>query len=186
MKVSLRKANALQLAIKDAIKALSFEAAATINEYQVAAKVINDAKVAFLANVGRRCALQNALYEIRKAVSAANSESGISAICADVARLEQDLVFYNTHAKAKVREEDGVVIGKLDRIRNRKEDGFYGSTDVTTGVLTQVEVQMFVDLVAKTKKEKQALQDNLLELNVRTEIELSAETVDALTAEKIL
>ena len=187
MKINLRKANAIQVAINETIKSLEFNAAASINEFQDAANEISAASAKFSRNLVRRIALLDALYEIRKAVASANDSAGIDGRLADVARLEKDLQFYSTYAKASVITDAAVINGKMERLRNRKEDAysFRGET-VDTSIFTETEVEGFKGIVSAAKKQKQKLQDELLELNVRTEIEFSEATVATLTNENIL
>lgn len=185
MKVSLRKANALQVAINEAIKGLEFKADVSINEFQLPEKEIQHGIDKFYTNMDRRCHLIGALYEIRKAVAAANVANNIDTRLADLARLEKDLVFVSTYAKQPVRTSLEVIRGKLAKISNRSEDSYYGRAEVETSIFTEEDLETFRISVAALKKQKQALQDELLELNVRTEIEFSDATVTALTNENI-
>jgi hypothetical protein len=57
---------------------------------------------------------------------------------------------------------------------------------VSTSIFTSQEIDNFKNVLAVSKKQKQKLQDELLELNVRTEITLSEQTVATLTKENIL
>jgi hypothetical protein len=107
---------------------------------------------------------------------------------AGVARLEKDIQFYNGLASKKVREAANVVEGQLAKLRESKNDThrtIYGyATTVDTSVLTTEDIKSFRTAAATAKKAKQKLQDELLEINVRTEIEVS--NVDFLTAEGLL
>jgi len=187
MKINLRKANAIQVAINETVKGLEFNASASINEFQDADKEILAASSKFSRNLVRRVSLLDALYEIRKAVASANDSAGIDGRLADVARLEKDLQFYSTYAKASVIADSAVIAGKLEKIRNRKEDAysFRGET-VDTSIFNEKVLESFKNIVASSKKQKQKLQDELLELNVRTEIEFSDATVATLINENIL
>ena len=79
-----------------------------------------------------------------------------------------------------------VIIGKLDKIRNRTEDSYYAKAEVETSIFTKEDIAILNGLAVKAKKAKQKLQDELLELNVRTTITLSDEAAATLTAEDIL
>jgi hypothetical protein len=187
MKINLRKANAIQVAINDTIKGLEFNANASINEFQDADREILAASTKFSRNLARRIALLDALYEIRKAVASANDSAGIDGRLADVARLEKDFQFYSTYAKASVITDAAVINGKLEKIRNRTEESYsFRSETVDTSIFTEAEVEGFKGVVSAAKKQKQKLQDELLDLNVRTEIEFSEATVATLTNENIL
>jgi hypothetical protein len=127
------------------------------------------------------------LYEIRKAVARANADESINDMLAEVAMLEKEIQFNNTYATKSPRLSDAVIEGKLSKLKEGKEDTFYGrGNTVDTGIFTTEEVNDFKRTVADLKRQKQKLQDTLLELNVQTEIELDEETVRFLERADIL
>jgi hypothetical protein len=190
MNITLRKANALQTSINDAIKGIEFETTAKINEFQDAETVIAEAEKTFATNMIKRDGLYHALYEIRKAVSRANDAAGISQRLADVAHLEKQITFFSGLGAKPVRDDAKIIAGKLDKIRNRKEESrasIYGyNDDVTTSILDKDEVEGFKKLTTVSKKNKQKIQDEILELNVKTEITISDKAVAILQAESLI
>jgi hypothetical protein len=190
MKITLRKANALQLAIGEAVKNISVETDVKINEFQNGEAEILRVAAEFQENLVRRDRLVEAMYEIRKSVSVANSAAGVDDKLADVARFEKHVQFYNALASKKVREDAVVVAGQLNKLRESKDDSrrsIYGyASTVDTSVLTAEDIRGFRTAAATAKKAKQKLQDELLEINVRTEITLAQDTVQFLTAEGLL
>ena len=186
MQVSLRKANAIQVAINEALKGLDFKTEVSINEFQKPEDVIASASKTFFDNVNRRNALLRALYEVRKSTASANAANDIDGRLADLAFLEKEVTFFTTHGKGQVRLEEAVITGKLEKISQRTEDSYYSKAEVETSVFTQKDRETLAQLAVKAKKEKQKLQDELLELNVRTTIELSEQTVATLNSEDIL
>lgn len=186
MQVSLRKANALQVAINETLKGLEFKAEVAINEFQKPEDMIASANQTFFENVARRTALLKALYEVRKATATANATGGIDNRLADLAFLEKEVQFYSSNAKTQERLAAEVITGKLEKIANRTEDSYYAKAEVETSVFTKEDIKTLNGLAVAAKKAKQKLQDELLELNVRTTITLSDEAVATLTAEDIL
>lgn len=187
MKVTLRKANVIQSSINETLKGLEFNDAISINEFQDSSEVLTVANDKFIANLIRRKLLMDALYEIRTLVGSANHQANIDGRLAEVGRLEKDIQFFGKVAAAKVRESESVIAGKLAKIRNRKDEAYYGrNEEVVTSVFAADQIEKFKASLADLKKQKQKLQDELLEANVRTEIELSATTVSTLTKENIL
>lgn len=187
MKVTLRKANVIQASINEALKGLEFSDTVSINEFQNAQDVLTTANARFIENVLRRQLLLDALYDIRTQVGEANHKANIDGRLAEVARLEKDIQFFAKFAASRVHEDPQVIAGKLSKIRNRKDESYYGRDEfVITAILAVDQVEKFKATVADLKKRKQKLQDELLEANVRTEIELSATTVSTLTKENIL
>jgi len=188
MNITLRKANAVQLSINEMIKGLTFDTSVQLNEFEFAIAQIAAVRDTFDTHRATRTKLVDALYEIRKAVAVANADTGINDMLADVAQLEKEIQFYNTFATKTARLSDAVIAGKMDKIRNTSEESrLYGRYDtVDTGIFTKEEVEEFKRTVADLKRQKQKLQDVLLELNVQTEIELDEETARFLERADIL
>jgi len=190
MKINLRKANALQLSVQEAIKSIKFDTEIKVNEFQTAEDEIAKAREAFVANQERHRGLLNSLYDIRKAVSQANAAQGVDVKLADVALMDKKIQYLADLASKSIRDSVEVVAGKMEKLRNRKESNsslYYGhDATVDTSIFTQEDIAGFRTAVSMGKKAKQKLQDELLEINVRTEIELSADVVTVLTTEGLL
>ena len=186
MNITLRKANAVQISINEMIKGLAVDTSVRINEVEDQNEQINAVRDVFDTHLATRTKLVGALYEIRKAVAVANADNGINNMLAEVAMLEKEIQFNNTFATQQPRLSDAVITGKIAKIKDAKEDRFYGRDDVTTSVFTKAEVEEYKRTVADLKRQKQKLQDTLLELNVQTEITLDDETATFLERADIL
>ena len=186
MNITLRKANAVQISINEMIKGLAFDTSVRINEFEDHNEQINAVRDVFDTHCATRNKLVGALYEIRKAVAVANADNGINNMLAEVAMLEKEIQFNNTFATQQPRLSDAVIVGKIAKIKDAKEDRYYGRDDVTTSVFTKAEVEEYKRTVADLKRQKQKLQDTLLELNVQTEITLDDETATFLERADIL
>jgi hypothetical protein len=188
MKITLRKANAIQIAINDAIRNIETNVTANINEFQDGEVTIAKSKEALFNNINCKLALLEALHHIRWQVGKANVESGINSKLTEVARLEKFIQLYTTLGAGKIREEEAVLAGKLEKLRSTKDaaHSFYRQDEVVTSILEQEDIDMFRLNAASYKKTKQRLQDEILESNIRTEINLNEETVQVLTREGIL
>jgi hypothetical protein len=190
MNISLRKASALQNSINEVVKSINLTTEVAINEFQNSETTVADTVIKFKSDLVRRDSLVSALYEIRKAVSVANNTIGVNMRLADIAHLEKQIQSYAVLAGKEVRDSWEVINGKLDKIRSRKEESrasLYGHSDtVSTSVLDAADVKSFRDLVSEAKKAKQKLQDEVLELNVRSDITLSDRTAQTLTGERLL
>lgn len=190
MNITLRKANALQLSINDAIKSIDLKTEITINEFQNPEHEIAVAVSKAKSDLARRNRLLEALYEIRKAVSTANHTAGIDSRLADIAHIEKQIQNFAALSGKEVAESMDVIKGKLSKIKERPADArasVYGFNDtVSTSVLTAEDIAGFKAQVALHKKAKQKLQDEVLELNIRTEIALADQTVQTLTQEGLV
>ena len=190
MNISLRKANAVQNSINDAIKSIDLKTEITINEFQNPENEIAVAASKIRSDIARRNSLFTTLYEIRKAVSTANHTAGIDSRLADIAHLEKQIQNFSALSGKEVAESMDVVKGKLSKIKERPADArasIYGYNDsVSTSVLAAADIASFKAQVSTAKKAKQKLQDEVLELNIRTEIALSEQTVQTLTQEGLV
>lgn len=191
MKISLRKANAVQGAITEALAALNLSTEVALNEFEAVEVVLERELARLMANLDQRDALQAAMFDIRSLVGTANVTEGVNAKLAQLAHLEKDIGQFTRLAKVTPALSRDVIVGKLDKIRNRKEDGasmYYGERGdtVATSILAEDVIASYAAKARELKKAKVALQDELLELNVRAEIKLSDATVATLKANGIV
>lgn len=187
MKVTLRKANALQAAIAEMIAALDLVTDVSINEFENHELKLSEAKERFETNVNTRYYLMRVQYEIRQLVSLANAESGINDLLAELAITEKDIALYSKLSKLRSALDTNVIVGKLEKIKSRAEDQFYGREDnITTSIFNEDEIKNFKARLASLKKEKVRLQDQLLERNIQKEIDLSKGSVDLLAQSGII
>lgn len=188
MKITLRKANALQNTIQDHVKTIEVKTSISLNEFQNPGAEIACARAGLLANEARRALLTRALYSVRAAVGRANANVGIADLLADAAYVDKRIGQLKAVVECEPTEADAVIAGKLDKIRNDKSDRrMYGYNDtVNVGVLNAEQIEVYKTEMRNLKKEKQSINDKMLELNVRTDIELDADTVAVLETEKLL
>lgn len=186
MNITLRKANAIQNAITDAIRNIHINYTITINEFQDPVEQLKAANDRLFANDERRQKLLLALYNIRGLVGTANAQSGIDLCLTKAAfidrRIQQleEMVELNPHTDLAVLE------GRLNKIRNRTEDRMYQETTVNTSVVNQEQIDSADAEIKNLKRQKQKINDEVLELNIKTEIPLSEEVVETLTREGII
>jgi uncharacterized protein YdcH (DUF465 family) len=191
MNISLRKSSAIQNGINDAIKSIKIEATLELNEFQDVVAELKKANDALFTNDSRRQRLLLALYNIRGLVGTANAQSGIDLKLATAAFIEKRIAQLDELAKLAAVTELAVINGKLDKIRNDKSENsrsrIYGYSDtVTTTVVSQEQIDQIKAEIQNLKKQKQKLNDEILELNIRTEIPLSEDVVKTLTEEGLI
>ena len=188
MKLTLRKANALQNTIQDHIKTIEVKTTVSLNEFQNPLAELDAARATLVAHDVQRAKLTKALYQIRAQVGRANVDAGVSDLLADAAYIDKRLGHLKGLTESKVMETVIVLEGKLEKLRTQeKSSRIYGYNDtVDSGVLTAEQVEGYKAEMRSLKKEKQSINDKVLELNVRTEIELDADTVSLLQAEQLV
>ena len=191
MNISLRKANAVQSSIVDAIKGISIETSLELNEFQDVVAELQKANDVLFANDSRRQRLLLSLYNIRGLVGAANAQSGVDTKLATAAFVDKRVAQLDELAKLSPVTDLAVINGKLDKIRNSKDESarsrIYGISDtVSTTVVSQEQIDQVKVEIKNLKKQKQKLNDEILELNIKTEIPLSDEVVATLTEEGLV
>ncbi len=190
MNITLRKANAIQNSINDAVKNIRVELNVELNEFQNVEEVIANANNELIVNDGRRQKLTMAFYNIRALVGTANSASGINTALAKAAFIDKRIVQLEQLTAAKEMTSIAVINGKIEKIKSLKDEArsrIYGYGDtVTTSVLSKDQIDQAKAEILNLKKQKQKLNDEILELNIKTEIPLSDDTVATLQAEGLL
>jgi uncharacterized protein YdcH (DUF465 family) len=191
MNISLRKANVVQANINDAIKSISIETSLELNEFQDVQAALVKANETLFANDGRRQRLLLALYNIRGLVGAANAQSSVDTKLATAAFVDKRVAQLDELAKLSPVTDLAVINGKLDKIKNDKSENsrsrIYGYSDtVSTTVVSQEQIAQVKAEIKNLKKQKQKLNDEILELNIKTEIPLSDEVVAILQAEDLI
>jgi hypothetical protein len=192
MKITLRKASALQNAIQEAVKNIDITVKVELNEFENAETALATANAKLINSDQRRTALTKVLYAVRAQVGTANAESGINERLARAAYVDKRVGQLTALIGSDAVQDSIVVIqGKLEKLKApesaNSRRSLYGYSDtVGTGVLSQTQVDAFKAEQLALKKDKQKLNDEVLELNVRTEIALSDETVAVLTSEGLV
>jgi hypothetical protein len=190
MNITLRKANALQNAINDAMKSIKLELVAEFNEFQDPSVELQRRNAEFFENDTRRSDLLLTQFSIRGLVGAANATSGVDAKLTQAAYIDKRVGQLEAIASATEMTDMSIITGKLDKIRNRKEESrasLYGRDDsVSTGILTKEQITTAKAMIRDLKNQKQKLNDEILELNVRTDIALSSEVEQILRTEGIV
>ena len=184
MNITLRKASALQTTIQDFIKGIEIKTTAVLNEFEDAEVTLFALNNRLVGADEKRDQLTKVLYRIRSLVGIANATSGVADRLAECAYIDKRIGHMTALATGEVQEGLAVINGKLDKLRNDKGEGrrsIYGYNDtITVGVLREEQITAYKGIVLHLKKQKQKFNDEILELNVRTEITLTEDMVATL------
>lgn len=190
MNLSLRKANAIQNSINDLLKSIAVVDTVSLNEFEVAEQVIAIKADESFKAFQRQCNLVEALYDIRSNVASANNATGITEMLTKIARLDKLIAINQKMADRPVRQSAEVIEGKLNKLRNSKDESrsliYDRYNEITTGIATDASNQSFKEALAAHKREKQRLQDAVLEANVRNEIVIDSMTENTLRIEGLI
>ena len=191
MNITLRKASALQNRINETIADIRMNPYVTLNEFQDPHTMLINAKNALFENDTRRQRLLLTMYTIRSLVAAANSASGVDLKLATAAYIDKRIVQLNELANLQPQEPLSVIEGQLAKLKAQEavtKRSMYGYDDggVKTTVIDDEQIKRFKQEILNLKKQKQGINDEVLALNIKTEIPLSEESVGILTAEGLL
>jgi hypothetical protein len=191
MKITLRKASALQTTIQTALNAVVINTQVEVNEFQDVEAQLVQANSDLMTNDVRRSDLLMSLYTIRSVVGQANAQAGITSRLTHAAFIDKRLAQLDSmNTPASRRLSLDVIKGKLEKIKARPADSrasIYGRDDeVSTGVLTETQSYTIREIVQDLRKQKQELNDEILELNIKTEVEISEEITVILQREGII
>lgn len=188
MKITLRKANAIQNSIVEHVKTIEIKTSIELNEFQKVATEIARARETLITNDRRRERLTTALFDIRTQVNRNNSTSGVSDLLARAANIDRRLVQLKQLIESPATDDEVIIDGKLEKIRQGEAaKNVYNFRDtVQTGILTQKQIASYQADMLNLKKEKQKINDQILEINVKTEFTLNSDTVDILTTEGLI
>lgn len=171
--ITLRKANAIQQSILDMIRGIPLESNVAINEFEQPEQKLEETRVKLNASISAVTELYQALYGIRLLVGEANAKVGIDNLLTNIAHTEKTIQLNSQIGNFPAQTNLDVVKGKLEKIKTTESTSMYSrSNDVITGVLADTVVNQYKLSVNALKKAKQQMQDKVLELNIKTEIEL--------------
>ena len=189
MRVTLRKAKALQTAIFEAINTLPIEVNISLGEFDNVGMSISTAQQNFTKNSLLRVELWRADYAIRDLVGQTNVAVGIASKLTEKALLDKLIEDMSgmVSSSAQLKSTDALT-GALEKKKNAVPVAGYGYREdtVTTGIFTLDQIEGFKKDLGNLKKQKVKLDDELLELNVRSEIELTEDIVALLKSVNIL
>jgi uncharacterized protein YdcH (DUF465 family) len=188
MNITLRKANTVQNSIQEAIKSIKIETSVNINEFQDVETELQKANNELFANDSRRQKLLLAYYNIRGLVGAANAQNGIDVSLTKAAFIDKRISQLTEISGVEPFTDVEVIKGRLDKIKNSESKSrIYGYDDsVSTSVVAKEQIEQAKAEIQNLKKQKQKINDEVLEANIKTEIPLSEDVVATLTSEGLI
>jgi hypothetical protein len=191
IKLNLRKAAATQTILQDLLKSIEVANSIELNEFQDPAIAINEANSKLFINDTRRNDVLMSIYSIRSLVGLQNAISGVGSKLTQIAYIDKRIVQLEQliDSVTPIMAMD-VIQGKLEKIRTRPADSrasIYGHADeVRTGVLSTEQIESIRGVIRDLRKQKSSLNDEILELNIKSEIELTPDVEAVLTREGLI
>jgi glutamyl/glutaminyl-tRNA synthetase len=192
MQINLRKASAIQSEIRKAITGVKATDSVSVTEFTADVDAaLSKGALEFTQALQRKEALNKALFQIRAAAGRANVESGISDVLADIQLLDAQIAIKSTIASTAPRKEVTEInarIVKMKQAPSSERSMLYGEryNTVETTVVSEQDINVAKAELKMLKRDKQALADKLLQLNVNTLIQLSDPTKLTLQEEGLI
>ena len=191
MVINLRKANALQAEIRKAIAGIKLEPNVTVTEFteDIMAEIFAAGKE-YQTAILKKERLITALYNIRKSVAQANAKTNINTMLADIECLDQIMAIHNQVSNVPVMKSLTEITARVEKLKSTSTESsrIYGDryNSVETTLLTKEALAAAKAEAQKFKQKRQALQDDLLHLNVTTTITINGEDEATLRLEGIV
>lgn len=194
MQINLRKASALQSDIQSLIRSIGVETRASFEDRESVAEEMTEAISEWRTNLERKTDLINVLFGIREKVGVANAECGLNTKLTEFRRVseQKDLIEEVVDGRRGRMLTIEQVIDKLtkmeERLENAKEAYFGRSRDieVITELLNKEDLDSYRKEIRSLKKLQRSINEQVLELNVRTTIDLSEAEVQVLSNEDLV
>jgi len=188
VKINLRKAGVLKASIMDAIEAISIKTHVEITEFEDVAAVLQHANDTLFENDTRRQQLLLAYYNIESLMRTAEAGVGIDVLVAKSTFAENRIAQLVEIADIDPLVDINVIVGKLEKIRIKSKDDQDAVSEekVYTSVVSEEQIAQAKTEIQNLKKQKQSIDEEILELNMQTEVPLSEEVAECLQLEGIL
>jgi hypothetical protein len=182
MQINLRKASAIQAEIRKAINGVKVEQNVSVSEFTTDVEAaIGKAELEFRQAIERKEALNKALFQIRAAVGRANAESGINDVLADIQLIDAQIALKSTVVSAPLRKDVTEINARIVKFKQAPSNdrlALYGDryNNIESGVVSEAAQAAAKAELKILKRDRQGLNDKLLQLNVNTLIQLSDPT----------
>tara|TARA_Y100000310_G_scaffold215716_1_gene216651 strand:- start:914 stop:1483 length:570 start_codon:yes stop_codon:yes gene_type:complete len=189
MKVSLRKANALQEALNEVIKARpKADSEVDVLNYDMWKTEINIVQTRYFDDVRSKLQMVEARFVIRNEIANHNALSGVSDLLTELAQVESMITTIQRWVlRTEIRPKDEVLEKKRSRRMAQVERADYdGYVTMDVSVIGKGDHDHWTEKVQELRRTKASINDQLLELNIRTEIELSPQVEKVLKQENLI
>lgn len=189
MNVTLRKADALQKLIQNAINSTNPVPTVVITRFNSATKSIEEARAKFQSDWNKKSELLMVLYEIRELSGNTGAAAGVSSLLAQMAQIDKTIALYLPLASTtdflpeiqvlRAQQIDLIEDKTVERYASRRES-------ISVSIFDKESVAKYVAQVAALRRERLEISDRLLAINVSTEITLRTDTAGILKQHGII
>ena len=193
MKINLRKSSAIQKELFVRVGKVEFDTTVELDEFNDPKDIISKQLNEVTDNIVLKQSLLSVVYSLRAKTGIVNAKAGVSGLLAEQERLKACIRMYDSFSTGKPRaklSEISLRIEKMTKLSEKEGDRLsyhHSSRDhITSSVFDKEQLDVFKNTVKQLKKQHQEINDQLLEINVKKTIELSAEEEELLSNEGLL
>lgn len=189
MLITLRRAAAVQTALREEVARLPIATNVRVSVFTDVETALSTEQAKIAQATARRELMLDALFEIRKAVAAANASEGVSDLLAEQARNALDVELLTTMANATPCEPLDVTRKRATRAAERQDTNGYRNVDNDTIVLNVLSAEAtaaYGEQLREAQRRKTNIADKLAAVNARAEIKLSDKTTGLLKELKLV
>ncbi|NDV52276.1 hypothetical protein [Salipiger sp. PrR003] len=190
MQISLRNANAIQRELASLISGLEQTPEFEVNGIENPLKDVDHRSKRWVLHREQADDIREALYGIRKSVSAANHVSGLNDVLADIAKTEESIKVTKRALEAKERPSSEYLMGAHNKLAEDKSESVYRMgaeiPTITYGLLTFEQREYLTEELADLRRTLHRLKDRSLQLNLNTLIDVAPATEEILRENRII
>ena len=189
MKVSLRKANALQEQLNEAIKTRpNADHEVNVIDYELWKSEVENAQTKYYKEVESKLEMVEARFSIRKSIANHNTLCGVTDLLTDLNHVESKITTIQRWiTQREVRSKDEVLEKQRSRKMARAENADYdGYISMDVSVISKGDHDHWTEKVQELRRTKAKINDELLSLNIKTEIDLTPQVVKVLKRENLI
>ena len=192
MKITLRKASALQAAVSNLIGEVYARPVVSVDDESILAEEVAQAKEDYETNLRRLRSLIEVKFSLRKAIGEMNHTSGVTNLLTqerETAELMSELesVVERVNGRCFTVEQMQAKFDKHNqRVALSGSSYMSRSISVDTDLISKEEVAKLRKEMLSLKRKRQAVNDRVLEINVSTHITLTDEEEKILMDEGLI
>lgn len=189
MDITLRKAKQIQQSINEAINSIPLQSNVQITEYDDPVELIDKTRKSLTDNLFKKTALITALYKVRLMVGNKNATSGLDDKLTLIAEVQAKQDLFSGLMNVGVQQDMKMILGMHEKIKAAPANDGYGriqSQSFNSFVVDQDTIDLYKAKYKELQALKVSLQDEVLELNLKTKIKLDSGTVKVLKEAGVL
>ena len=194
MQINLRKASALQSDIQSVIRSIRIDTRSSFDERETVVDEVTEAISEWRTNLERKTDLINTLFGIREKVGVANAECGLNSKLTEFRRVseQRDLleeIIDGVKGRMLTIEQIDEKMKKIEQRNESLKESLYARSrdlEVFTDLMDKDDLNEYRTQIRSLKKLQRSINEEVLELNIRTHIVLSEAEVQVLSNEDLI